>query len=434
MLKFCGKKAFALVVALLIVPRFAAAQGQPSAPDWKLAFVLATVSYCAYGLSSHETKQDDKALGCLREAANKAPPFLDELNVGPDSVEAYVDSEKGIDAYLLVKSTRGPILAFRGTLAPPEIKGLAISNVIQKAAEFDTFVSDWVNDANLIGSDDGRYPGINASWRKLLDHLRADCAKGETDSHGGCSKFQQFLGNSGGKSQLFLTGHSKGGALATLATVEFNSNKPGGGGVDVTTYTFEAPKVFALEALTPTIRSDVRERTRDLWRFEYKNDIVPLIPLGEDLTNSGPLNDLHQKLQRLLFLFPTTSQDDKSLGQRTFYEPVGNLAYVNSGNDMMIQNPPIPGSVPGDSQRISTYFQDIESSFSSFDPLVALPSLCSAVVNKHFMILVDVQRLAAAGSTKIDEDGWETSFFAQGLGDSGQFMWGFKKRCEFLRQ
>ena len=79
---------------------------------------------------------------------------------------------------------------------------------------------------------------------------------------------------------LYITGHSKGGALATGATVDFEKKFKG----KIVTYTFEAARFFTANGINnKDDESDINNKPLldKIWRFEYLYDVVPHVPLGK---------------------------------------------------------------------------------------------------------------------------------------------------------
>lgn len=69
---------------------------------------------------------------------------------------------------------------------------------------------------------------------------------------------------------LFLTGHSLGGALSTLAAIDIAANRKGANPI---VYTYGAPRVG-----DPAFVRFYNERVGTHWRFQNESDIVPHLP------------------------------------------------------------------------------------------------------------------------------------------------------------
>jgi hypothetical protein len=204
---------------------------------------------------------------------------------------AVVRGELGVDVAVIGKIDRGILIAFRGTRPPFNIHD---EDVVA------TFF-DWVNDGACIPTHPPIYPGpvhfgfarsVEALWSKVMVNVRR-------------------LIDEGAPPALFVTGHSKGGALAALASWRFAKEIHPSPTVRLVTFASARPggDEFrrALEA-EPTISAT---------RFEIKLDVVPDLPLGPD-TNLGAL----ELLDRLPF----------KVGRQAFYWPVGQA--VKGGPDV----------------------------------------------------------------------------------------------------
>jgi triacylglycerol lipase len=137
----------------------------------------------------------------------------------------------------------------------------------------------------------GFWQGLDALWPKLLPAIK-----------------ERMVGNK--PPQLYITGHSKGGALATLAAVRLSKEniKPTG------IYTFAAQRSGNAEF------AKNYPFTANHYRYEYADDIVPHLPL------SIPFADLLQRVPQIRQRFKLTDYD---------YTPVGTLKYVNAKGEFV---------------------------------------------------------------------------------------------------
>jgi hypothetical protein len=188
-----------------------------------------------------------------------ASAALSDIGIDPTTVRSTVrGGSPGIDACFYGKTTNGDgILAFRGTLKPH----LALESL----AEFRSVTDDWLQDTEALPIPGTDLPGfVHTGFRNALDDLWPAIADW----------------NLGATPRLYVTGHSKGGALAHLAACRLAAT-----GIPVTeVYSFAAPRagdgafVAAFNNLIPAC-----------WRFEYQDDLVPHLPpeTGGWLTHLG---------------------------------------------------------------------------------------------------------------------------------------------------
>lgn len=221
--------------------------------DITTAYRLAVASDCAYKAPGGELAVIDCFNQKISEAPNNRPGVLNIFDgLSKDKVAIFRTPGEivrhEINAAILVEIPDGAILAFRGTDGSPQ---------------------DWLHNIFLISINSlkdgeiyagGRHYGFSQSLETLT---------------------QQIINNplwlslkSQENKTLYITGHSKGGALATGAAVDFNKEFSG----NKVIYTFEAARFFTAEAVEDEVNKPLLDR---IWRFEYQNDLVPHVPLGE---------------------------------------------------------------------------------------------------------------------------------------------------------
>lgn len=198
-----------------------------------------------------------------------------------------------IDACLIGQNADGIIVAFRGTLPPS----------LQDSAS----LFDWLNDFFAIPTSGqagvGKVPGLVHSgfYDATLNVIS------------GVGAAVRAL-NPSGTSPVYVTGHSKGGAMASLGAWMLSQNM----GIPVTkVVTFASPKTgdvaFQL-AYQPKLTQV---------RYENYQDIVPLVPPSAVFV--GWANKLD--------LIPGAPKDVLALfqeAQQWGYEPVGQLQFIQS--------------------------------------------------------------------------------------------------------
>ncbi len=175
------------------------------------------------------------------------PPATYDLH----DIETWSAGPDSIDAALLARAPEGLILAFRGTLP--------ITSPDTPQA-----ILDWLNDANALLVRDPDLPGrVHQGFRDSLTHLW----------HHFIDRLLERVRAAPG-TPLYVTGHSKGGAVAFLAGMKCRQALQGaslGNAVHVRTFAAARPgdQGFAdgFDAAFP-----------DTLRYEYADDIVPHLP------------------------------------------------------------------------------------------------------------------------------------------------------------
>jgi hypothetical protein len=238
----------------------------------------------------------DGGAGSLDPATSAA---LSDIGIDPTTVQSTVrGGSPGIDACFYGKTTDGDgILSFRGTLKPQ----LALESL----AEFRAVTDDWLQDTEALPVPGANLPGlVHTGFRNALDDLWPAIASW----------------NLGATPRLYVTGHSKGGALAHLAACRL-----AGTAIPVTeVYSFAAPRagdgafVQAFNRMIPAC-----------WRFEYQDDLVPHLPpeTGGWLTHLGDFMAAEptQVLPADVQAFVDMIQDIANLS----YASAGTLQFLN---------------------------------------------------------------------------------------------------------
>jgi len=159
---------------------------------------------------------------------------------------AFVGGEDDIDACLVGTTDQGVVLAFRGTIPP---------NIHDQQS-----LLDWLGDLtdNPIAVPgipgkvhEGFWQGLSNLWQPMVQEIK-----------------QQMTAN--GKSlPLYITGHSKGGAMSSLAALRLKLQE---NIVPTAVYTFASPHPG-----DTTFTNQYGLEIPNHIRYEYGNDIVPHI-------------------------------------------------------------------------------------------------------------------------------------------------------------
>ncbi|MGB8962756.1 MAG: lipase family protein [Pseudonocardiaceae bacterium] len=171
-----------------------------------------------------------------------AQPYFDGAQFIDDPV-GFVGGNEAINACLVGTTVDGVVLAFRGTLP-------------LDSPDWEQTIRDWINDldAELVRGAGlpglvhaGFWGSLGSLWAKLLPEVQRRLAQG---------------------GQLYVTGHSKGGAVADLAAMRLLIER----GLTVKLFTYAAPHpgnadfAAAFDGHIAGIR------------YEYADDIVPFLP------------------------------------------------------------------------------------------------------------------------------------------------------------
>ena len=214
----------------------------------KIAYQLAVASNCAYKVNEGKKSIID----CFEESVNKAPDTLDVFRrLSSNEIEFFETTGEYVGnklhAAILVKVPDGLVLAFRGTQGK----------------------LDWLNNLSFTSLNDlekrtlherGTYHGFDQPLKILINEIRQNSLWRSHESQM--------------DKTLYITGHSKGGAMATGAAVDLNGIFRG----KKVTYTFEAARFFTPKGQQGESKKSILDK---IWRFEYQYDIVPHLPLGQ---------------------------------------------------------------------------------------------------------------------------------------------------------
>ncbi|HEU5397758.1 MAG TPA: hypothetical protein VFV77_00640 [Gammaproteobacteria bacterium] len=204
-------------------------------------------------------------------------------------------SDSDRDAAYLWLSGKELIIAFRGTLP---YNPNATDSAAQALA-----LQDWINDADFSPQADPDFGPVHAGflasfdnlWPGILQQIQAWQAAGKLDA----------------SSTVYVTGHSKGGALARLAALKLKTDKL----LPVTEVdTFGAPRVGGAAFAARYAAAGLRDE-----RYENQDDVVPHVPLNDMELTLLPL------FQKVLALSGKSSGDYVSVGQLHYIKLDGSL-------------------------------------------------------------------------------------------------------------
>jgi hypothetical protein len=219
--------------------------------------------------------------------------LLGEQGEGYGVASAATDTQDGNrDAGYVWRSGDELIVAFRGTL--PYTSG------DQQTSLEMTSIEDWINDANArptVDPDLGQVHGgfeaaFQAVWPGLMQQIKS----------------WQAAGKLGNNPKVYVTGHSKGGALAMLAAVKLKAAK-----LPVTqVITFGAPRVGGTDFAA-------KYAGIDGIRYENDDDLVPHVPLNDLELDLAPL------LRRVIDIQGSPKGDFVSVGKLRYIDSDGGI-------------------------------------------------------------------------------------------------------------
>jgi hypothetical protein len=187
----------------------------------------------------------------------------------------------GIDGALVGVTATEILVAFRGTLPFEKTDWNGFVEILH----------DWANDADASLRPvsystgfvhTGFAKSLDALWTSVLAAVAAQTATGLP---------------------IIVTGHSKGGALATLAALRLFKN----GITPSEVYTFGSPRTG-----NTAFANDYEANITQHWRFEHSDDIVPHVPPSATVL-------------RFIETFDPRLTDLSAHG----YDPVGLLEFIN---------------------------------------------------------------------------------------------------------
>ncbi len=146
----------------------------------------------------HASQTLDGRLLCASQCAYAtAPPYFRAASYRPTTVAKRVT--RGVNSALIGHTTDGITIAFRGT------QTTSLLDWLQNAALFLSDVDEKYNKLNIKGKiHTGFYRGTKSLWKPIKGILR---------------EMLEVSKENGWSQNIYLTGHSKGGAMASIAAV-----------------------------------------------------------------------------------------------------------------------------------------------------------------------------------------------------------------------
>jgi len=259
-----------------------------------LSCKLLKASAYAYRVNATGPLGEDNALARLLGEAGEGYAVVSSGNGQSDSDR---------DAAYLWLSGKEVIIAFRGTLpynpnaTDPATQALALQ--------------DWINDADFAPEADPDFGPVHAGFLASFDNLWPGIQQQ--------LQAWQAAGKLGASSTVYVTGHSKGGALAELAALKLTADKL----LPVTEVdTFGAPRVGGAVFAAKYAAAGIRDQ-----RYENQDDVVPHVPLNEMELALLPL------FQKVLTLSGKSSGDYVSVGQLRYIRLDGGIVSPTTVDD-----------------------------------------------------------------------------------------------------
>ena len=205
-----------------------------------------------------------------------------------DVPQCQVSGDDGISAVLVGQTAGEIIVAFRGTEP-------------FNSLDHERMVLDWIQNFLLpLGPSPDVVGSVHQGFSHAVDGLWA--------------WLLQQLGPPNPARPLYVTGHSKGGAMADIAAVKLAVH-----GYTPLVCTFEAAR-----AGDPDFAADFNAKVANATRWEFQNDIVPALP---------PTDTLLPYVEQLPFLAWLASATIPS------YVPVGDLRFIDWQNNVVGDTP-----------------------------------------------------------------------------------------------
>lgn len=248
-----------------------------------LSCKLLKASAYAYNVNSTGTIQPDVDLSALLGGTGDAFGVSSSRN-------GQTNSDR--DAAFIWRSNDEVIIAFRGTL--PFKTGSQ-----QDSASQQLVIEDWFNNADFAPQPDPELGLVHSGFKVSFDNLWPGIAQQ--------LKAWQAAGKLGPQVKVYITGHSKGGALAMLAALKIRVENI----LPVTeVVTFAAPRVGGADFAAKYAAQGIVG-----YRYENQDDVVSHVPLDK------------QELQILPLIEMALGLNGNQTGN---YVSVGQLRYITT--------------------------------------------------------------------------------------------------------
>lgn len=169
-----------------------------------------------------------------------------------------------IDQALVGRTSEGVVVAFRGSLPPFFGSGDGWDVVL-----------DWLNDAFSLCIEDSNYGGgVHFGFADSMRRLWTDAGSGPGVRTAIQAMLDQSLLDRKARRHIFVTGHSKGGALANLAAMR--AAKVG----EWTDVPVSVATIAAARAGNAEFAASYAETRIACLRYEMPGDVVPHLPLS----------------------------------------------------------------------------------------------------------------------------------------------------------
>jgi hypothetical protein len=307
--------------------------------DVSTAYRMAEAAKCSYYTEGF-LQTEMSVVKCLQGVA-----VSPELS-GVTDKDVYSWSEDK-DGYILISTPDEVILAMRGTLPP----------IPQDGADFIT-IKDWLNDFSALPDNEGFHSGFIQSWNNIKTSLQQEKTQAFFEA-----AFQEKADK-----KFMVTGHSKAGALAIIAAIKMSRDEgwpmrePDG------LYSFAGARPLTAEGAKP-----FAGKLSKLYRIEYKDDIVPLVPPGVWLKSQE--DHIPPVFARVFAGVSPAAYDSSGLGTLYYIDRENNMNLVIDEHALL----------PARIQNIAKLYTDALSPAEIFKTAVLARQLpmCLPVENNH---------------------------------------------------